>query len=177
MSVTFHQLPEKIQKHLKSSLRSCNLPETLDLCEKVAQGWLKKQNLFEVEIAQHGMSEVERIEKEESRGAIALTYSGSLQVIGSVIEGVRKVGYCSLGMHKEIPEMMMKEGSKFARSLRLDKPIEFKVGPVKSTSSLFKMAVCSLDRTPTDQQALVDTVVARLLQQFVETNKMTVWKA
>lgn len=166
------QIPANIQQHIKGLAQSVQTEEGEDAVEKVAQGWLEKKAVFEDKIAEMGMEEIENLAKDDEKGAIALTYSGSLVNIGPLVDGVRTVKYSSIGMRTDIPESAESENSNLAADVQVDGIIQFEGGPVKSTSQIFKIAVCKdEDMSPEEQQQTIIETATVIEEEFVEVNK------
>jgi hypothetical protein len=166
------QIPSTIQQHIRGLAQSVKAEEGEDAVEKVAQAWLEKKAVFEDKIAEMGMEEVDRLDKEDEKGAIALTYSGSLVNIGPLMDDVRTVKYSSIGMRTDIPESAESENSKLASDVQVDGIIQFEGGPVKSTSQIFKIAVCKDEEmSPEEQQQTIIETATVIEEEFVEVNK------
>lgn len=176
MSTSFSELPANIQKHLKSLLATFGLTDSEESYERMAQGWLEKEKGFETEISNRGMDEVNELEMSDTRGSVALTYSGSLVLIGPEMDGARKVGYYSIGARKDVPDASVKENSKLASEIKVDHPIEFEAGPVQKTSSIFKIAVCKFELAPVEQEEMLTDVTVFLADQFAEINRSIIIK-
>lgn len=165
------QIPEEIQGHVKEITRTSGLPEGDESVEKIAKGWLEKKQVFEEKIADLSMEEVESLEKDDERGALALTYSGSLVNIGPVVDGVRKASYASIGLRSDVPDTAEREGSVLAKEVVLDNTIEFEFGPVKNTSPIFKIAVLTGDFSAEEQEEKISEATQIIQEEFVEVNK------
>jgi hypothetical protein len=166
------QIPSNIQQHIKGLAQSVKAEEGEDAIEKVAQAWLEKKAVFEDKIAEMGMEEVDSLDKDDEKGAIALTYSGSLVNIGPLMDDVRTVKYSSIGMRTDIPESAESESSKLASDVQVDGIIQFEGGPVKSTSQIFKIAVCKDEEmSPEEQQQTIIETATVIEEEFVEVNK------
>lgn len=174
MGETLNQLPSEIQVHIKAITKSAGLPENDESFEKIAQGWIEKKRIFEEQIAESGMTEVENLAADNEKGAVALTYSGSLILIGPLVEGVRKAGYNSIGIRKNVPDSLVKENSKLAANIAVNAPIEFEEGPVKSTSSIFKIAIVQDDMDAEEEEEKISEVTVIMTNEFVDVNKALV---
>lgn len=173
MGDVLNQLPEEIQSHIKNIASLSGLPETDESYEKIAAGWLEKQRLFETEIAERGMVEIDSFDRDNEKGGVALTYSGSLLLVGPVIESKRKSSYNSIGMRKDVPDSIIQENSELADDVYLNEPITFDNGPVKKTSPIYKFAVCQ-DESPEEQEKNIAEATLVLTKGFVDVNKALV---
>ena len=98
MGEILNQLPPEIQVHIKGITKSAGLPDDEESYEKMAKGWTDKKKIFEEQIAEQNMMEVDILAIDDAKGAVALTYSGSLVLIGPLLDGFRKAGYNSIGI-------------------------------------------------------------------------------
>ncbi len=175
MSDKFDQLPAAIQVHIKNITKAAGLPDIEDSYEKLAGGWQDKEVVFTRELAEQGMIEVELLKKENTRGAIALTYSGSLVLIGPLTDGdKRKCGYNSIGIRKDVPKTIVDEQSVLAGDILLDQPIKFVSGPVQSTSAIYKIALCKDELNALEEEEKISEVTLVVASEFADINKALV---
>lgn len=167
-------LPEAIQSHIKAITQSSGLPDTEESYEKMAEAWVQKRDAFEKEIEQQNMVEVETLSKDETKGAVALTYSGSLILLGPLNDGVRKVGYNSIGLRKDIPKTLLKEKSVMATDLAVDQILKFEVGPVSQTSMIHKIAVCKDELQVVEEEEKISEVTMIVTNEFIGINNALV---
>jgi len=163
------QIPENLHSHIKAIAKDVHVEG--DALEKVAQAWLEKKDAFEEKTAEMGMEEVGSIGKEDEEGFLALTYSGSLINVGPVSDGVRSATYSSIGMRTDIPESAENDGSVLAKDATIDDTIDFEVGPVKSTSKIFKIAVCKSGMSVDEQVEVLTKATTILEEEFITVNK------
>ena len=174
MGEFLEQLPPEIQVHIKQITSASGLPDDEESYEKMAQGWLEKKRIFEEETAKQDMVEVESLAVDHEQGGVALTFSGSLVLIGPLIDGLRKAAYNSIGVRKNVPDAMVQENSALANEVAVNKPIEFETGPVKSTSAIYKIAVCKEEVATEVQEEKISEVTVIMTEEFVEVNKALV---
>ncbi len=166
------QIPQNIKGHIQEIAKDINLDDDEDAVEKVAKGWLDKKEAFEEKIDSMGMEEVDSLAKDDERGALALTYSGSLVNIGPIIDDVRKSVYSSIGFRTNAPDQAESDNSTLTGDIEVDGIIKFSYGPVKSTSRIFKVAVCKDDDLTAEEQEKTIMEVATIIEdEFVEVNK------
>ncbi len=159
------QVPAAVQSHLKQ------IAKDDEGVEKLAEGWLEKKKVFEEKLADLNMEEVDNLGKNDEDGALALTYSGSLVNIGPLVDGVRDCSYSSIGFRTEVPDAAENDQSVLTKDAKVDDTIEFNPGPVKSTSNIFKIAVCKGDLSAEEQAENLDEAVTIMEEEFVEVNK------
>ncbi|HEQ72351.1 MAG TPA: hypothetical protein ENN69_07670 [Spirochaetia bacterium] len=172
MGQYFDQIPPELQNHVKGLVKSVNVEEGVDALEKVSQAWLEKKSVFEEKTAGMDMEEIDRLAADDSRAALALTYSGSLVNIGPLIDGVRNVRYSSIGFRTNTPDSAESDKSKLESDVETNSVISFSGGPVKSTSQIFKIAVCKdEDMSPEEQQQTIFDAGEMIEEEFIEVNK------
>ena len=165
------QVPENLHNHIRAIIKASTLPDDEESMEKLAKGWLDKKQVFEEEIEKKEMEEIESLSMDDERGALAMTYSGSLLNLGPLVDGARKVVYTSVGFRTDAPDSAEKEGSKLAKDITVDDIIEFEVGPVKSTSKIFKIAVLKNDMSAEEQEENLTQVMTQVEELMLDVNK------
>jgi hypothetical protein len=171
MGEFLEKIPEDIKGHLREITKTSGLPPGDESVEKIAKVWLEKKQVFEDKIGEMGMEEVDYISVDDERAALAITYSGSLVNIGPIINGVRNAGYISIGLRRDVPDAAVKEGSKLAKDVEVDRQIEFETGPVKNTSPIFKIAVLTEELPAIEQEEKINQATLVIQEEFVEVNK------
>lgn len=165
------QIPVELQEHVRQITKTSGLPETDDSLEMIAQGWLEKRKRFERILDRMSMEEIDLLEAKDERGCLAMTYSGSLVNVGPLREQGRTVQYASIGLRKDVPEAATKEGSELAADVRVGVEVTFRVGPVRSTSPVLKIAVTSEELDLEEQERLITKATEVLTREFVKVNK------
>lgn len=165
------QVPPEIQGHVRQITKTSGLPDTEDSVEMIAQGWLEKKRAFEKIIARMGLEEVDFLDKSDERGCLAMTYSGSLLNIGPVRDGGRTAQYASIGLRKDVPETANQDGSQLSADVRIGAPASFSVGPIVSSSPIFKIAVTSEQLDLSEQERLITKATEAITREFVQVNK------
>ena len=166
------QIPQNIKGHIQEIAGDINLENDEDAVEQVAKGWLDKKEAFEEKIDSMGMEEIDSFAKDDDRGVLALTYSGSLVNIGPIMDDVRKSVYSSIGFRTNAPDHAESENSTLTDDIEVDGIIKFSNGPVKSTSRIFKVAVLADEELSAEEQEKTIMEVANIIEdEFVEVNK------
>ena len=164
-------IPDHIKLHIKEITKTGGMPADDDTVQKIAEAWMEKEKSFEEKTKSLNMDEVDFLDIEDNRGALILTYSGSLINLGILNDGKRKVEYASIGIRKDVPELLINEDSELLSNLVKDERIEFKRGPVKKTSPIFKIAVCKNNVSEDDQDEILKQASTIIMEDFVEVNK------
>jgi hypothetical protein len=89
----FEQLPAPIQQHIGGIARELGKNEDQGFLEELGNIWQRKATLFQEQARAVGMSMVEELPEGDPRGALFLTYSGSLLSVGPIFEGLTVVGW------------------------------------------------------------------------------------
>ncbi len=165
------QVPEEIQSHIRQITKSSGLPDTEESTELIAEGWLEKKERFEKMLGRMSMEEVDILEKSDERGCLVMTYSGSLLNIGPMREPGRRVQYASIGLRQDVPESAAQEACELGADVRIGAPVSFAVGPIQSSSPVFKIAVTSEDLDLTEQERQITKATQILTKEFVNVNK------
>jgi hypothetical protein len=165
------QIPENIRPHIREITRSSGLPEGDESVERIAQGWLEKKSHFEEQIGKFNMEELQRIEDDDQRGFLVMTYSGSLLTIGPIVEDTRNAEYTSIGLRSDVPESASNEESRLDGAVEVDEVATFAVGPIKASSPIFKIAVFSEQMDVDQQEEQLSTATQILTEEFVDVNK------
>ncbi|UCF96280.1 MAG: HU family DNA-binding protein [Spirochaetaceae bacterium] len=171
MSDEIRELSATVRSHLKKITRSSGLPDTEESFQKMVAVWLEKKKMFEGQIRALDMEEVDSFSKDDPRGALLLSYSGSLISLGTLSPGGRRVEYASISLRADVPHLAVTEGSALAADIRIDSEAEFSSGKVRSTSSLLKIAVCGTEVSPEEQEKRIREATIFLTNGFVKINR------
>ena len=165
------QIPERLRSHIQEITRTSGLPEGEESVELIAQAWLEKKKTFEEKIGVLKMEEIETLSRDDTRGAVVMTYSGSLLLIGPLADGARMAQYISIGLRKDVPDSVEKTGAVLAKDVAADETVEFEEGPVKSTSQVFKIAVLSEKLPLLEEEQKISEATQVIAEEFVEVNR------
>lgn len=171
MGEYLEEVPQEIRDHIRQITRTSGLGDTEEAVEMIAKGWLEKKTLFENQVADMDMEEIDYLEREDEQGCLAMTYSGSLLNIGPLREEGRNVQYASIGLRQDVPEAATKENSRLGGDVKAGQPVTFSPGPIQSSSPLFKIAVTRGDLDIEEQEEQITKATLILTEEFVEINK------
>jgi len=166
----FEQLPENIQRHIRQLAQKAQA-EAPDIQEKYSQAWLEKRKLFEEQTSNLNMVEVESFSKDDGKGALMLTYSGSLISVGPVIQAKRWAEYASIEMRVDVPNVAKRDDVLIANDANVNSIIEFERGPIKSSSQILKIVVCREDVALEEQDKRIREATIFLTNSFMRLNK------
>jgi hypothetical protein len=165
------KIPAHLHDHLRGLIKASKMQDDEESLEKIAKGWVEKFEAFEDEIAKQNMEEVETLAKDEPKGALALTYSGSLVNIGPLSDDGRTVMYTSIGLRTDAPDRAEKSGSELEMDVKVDDVIKFKKGPVKSTSKIYKIAILKGNLSVEQQEDNLTKVMTDIEDIMLDVNK------
>jgi hypothetical protein len=171
---TFNSLSPVIQNHMKQMAKASGLPTDDETLERLAEAWVEKMSAFNDGITDNSLETVEFFSKDEARGAVALTYSGSLLNIGPLVDGKRRVEYASIGFRTNVPASAVEENSVLAGDAETDEIITFTKGPIQQSSPIYKIAVSTLKLDAAAEEELLTCVTQDIAEEFVEVNKTIV---
>lgn len=165
------QIPEDLQGHIKDITKSSGLEDNEESLEMMAKAWIEKKEVFEETIMNLNMEEFDTFEKDDEKGALVLTYSGSLVNIGPLVDDARNVEYTSITIRGDVPDSAKGGDAKLGGDIKVDEEIEFEAGPIKSTSAAFKIAVCKGDLSIEEQEENLSKATMMLSNEFSKINK------
>jgi len=167
----FNSLSTVIQNHVKQIAKTSGLPVNDETYETIASAWVEKKQCFEDGISDNNLEEVQFFSKDEARGAVVLTYSGSLINIGPLVNGKRRAEYTSIGLRTDVPASALEENSVLGGDVETDTVTVFSKGPIQQSSPVFKIAVSAEAMEADDEEALLTQVTQDITEEFVEVNK------
>lgn len=171
MESYFKQLPQTIQNHVKEVAKSVEAHGDEDPLELVSRVWLEKRRMFEEQTKNLRMEETDILASDDSRGALVLTYSGSLLSLTTLSDNVRMVEYASIGLRKDVPVIAQKEDAVLSGDVRVDTIVEFEDGPIKKSSPALKIAVCGKNVGEDEQNKRIREATIFLTNGFVKINR------
>ena len=164
-------IPENIQKHLQFVAKSFGLSEDSESLDALASCWKEKLDAFDDKMIELGMDSVGVFEMNDERGALALTYSGSLVSLGPKLDEGRKIDYTSIGLRKDVPSSISEEACLLLNDIELEAGIEFSKGPIKKTSPVYKIVACPVSLSTEEQDELISDATTVIVDTFVEMNR------
>jgi hypothetical protein len=159
-----------IQHHLKGLINFLKLSSDEQTFELIAKNWLDKKTTFECKITELDMIEVDFFNKVNKKAVMLMTYSGSLISLGNLINDNRWVGYTSIEIRTDVPELII-VNSQLAKDIHKNKVVEFINGNIKRTSPVIKIAEFTdkIDYELQDQKLKDATLFLR--NEFIKLNQ------
>ena len=168
---TFNSLSEIIQNQVKLIAKTSGMPISDETYESLASAWVEKKDRFEDVIAENSLEEVTYYSLDEPKGALVLTYSGSLLNIGPLVDGKRRVEYSSIGLRTDVPKSAVDENSVLSSDVEIDTAVVFSKGPIQQSSPVFKIVLSQENLDAKDDAELLTRVTQALTEEFIEVNK------
>ena len=174
MSKNFDSLVPEVQAHIKNLVKTAKLEDNEQSLELLSGGWLDKQQSFYEQTKVKEMEEVDEINIDDPRGALVMTYSGSLINISPEQDDFRNVEYFSIGLRNDVPASASEEASVLGSSIEKGRPVEFEKGPILKSSPVFAIAVVKEEMAPEEEADLLDEVTMIVAEDFASINKTTI---
>ena len=171
MGERFESLTTEVQGHIRNLVKTAKLDDNDDSLEMLSEGWLEKQQSFFEQTKQHEMEEADELDIDDMRGALVMTYSGSLLNIGPEQDDYRSVEYLSIGLRQDVPESAADESSVLRSSIKKGSTVEFEKGPILKSSPVFAIAVFREELEAQREEELLDEVTMILAEDFASINQ------
>jgi hypothetical protein len=171
MGENFDMVAPQVQEHVKKLVASTGMPDTEESLELMAKGWLEKQASFLEQTKAKNMEEADSFSAESPKGALLMTYSGSLITIGPMEDDSRLAEYSSIGLRQDVPESAKDEASILSADVEKDGVLTFEKGPIQKSSPIYAIAVVTEDMDAQEEVDLLSEVTMLLTQDFVDVNK------
>jgi nucleoid DNA-binding protein len=166
------QLSSAIRSHLDSLIRGSGLPETEESREEMARVWFEKKAMFEGQINALDMRGLERFPADDPRGALLLTWSGSLLSIGPrQAGGGRPMEYSSIELRTDVPHLARAADGHLRSDLARDEHAQLRDGPIASTSPVLAIVSCDASVPPEEQEKRIREATIFLTSGFVRINR------
>jgi nucleoid DNA-binding protein len=166
-------LTAAIRAHLNGLIRSSGLPETPESLEEMARVWFAKTAMFEGQVKALDMRVLERFSADDPRGALLLTWSGSLLSMGPRrAEGVGRVmEYASIDLRIDVPHLAKAEKGDLETDLATGAVATLRNGPIAHTSPLLKIVACDPSVPPEEQEKRIREATIFLTNGFIRINR------
>jgi len=172
-----HPLPPQIERHLLEVVRRSGLEESDESIQAVRTVWREKRELFLSQIHSLRMNEEDTLGADDPRGALVLTYSGSLLSLAPEHRGSRRLEYTSIELRRDVPDVVWQEQAALAEEIRRDRAVRFRSGPIRSTSPAFIVAVCQEGLDEREQERRIREATIFLTGSFVQINRSLTMEA
>jgi nucleoid DNA-binding protein len=173
MTQNTRDLSAAIKAHLHGLLVSSGLPDTEDALEEMTRVWFEKKDMFEAQVRALDMLQLDRFPAEDPRGALLLTWSGSLLSLGPAGTGRagRRMEYASIELRTDVPHLAVADSGELEADLSIGAPARLRTGPVSATSALLTIAACDPAVTAEEQEKRIREATIYLTNGFVRINR------
>lgn len=171
MGIKFESLAQEVQGHIKKLVKTAKLEDTDEALEMLSDGWLEKQQSFFEQTKQKDMEETDNLNIDDGRGALVMTYSGSLINIGPEQNDFRTSQYYSIGLRNDVPESAEEELSVLGSNIERGRSVEFEKGPILKSSPVFAIAVVREEMEAEAEEELLEEVTMIIAEDFAAINK------
>ena len=167
----YSSLPQEIRNQIAALAEGPETPRLPDIRERLAENWESKFELFESQLKLLEMEEPEALAPDDPRGFLAITYSGSILSVGPASPGGRWIEYVPISLRLDVPEIVSGKDAEIGGPVRQGLTLEFARGPLKSTSSVYRIAVCSASLDPAEQERRIREAAIFLTHGFIKMNR------
>jgi nucleoid DNA-binding protein len=170
------QLTPAIRAHLNGLIRTSGLPETQESLEQMARAWFQKKAMFEGQVKALNMRELERFSADDARGALLLTWSGSLLSAGprKADAGGRAMEYASIDMRIDVPHLARSDRGDLEADIAPGEIARLRGGPIAHTSPLLSIVACDPSIAPEEQEKRIREATIFLTNGFIQINRTVV---
>jgi nucleoid DNA-binding protein len=167
----YARLPEEIRKQIDSLAEEADMKSLPDIRERLAANWESKYELFESQVRLLEMAELPALKAGDPRGFLAITYSGSILSVGPLAPLGRWIEYVPIKLRKDVPEIVSGESAQIDGAVSRDSSLLFLKGPLKSTSSVYRIAACAEGIDPEEQDRRIREAAIFLTHGFIKMNR------
>jgi nucleoid DNA-binding protein len=167
----YANLPEEIRRQIDALAEGPETPRLPDIRERLAATWKGKFELFESQVRLLEMEESEGLAAGDPRGFLAITYSGSILSVGPASGGGRWLEYVPLKLRLDVPEIVSGKDAELSGAVVRGASLEFAKGPLKSTSSVYRIATCASGIAAEEQERRIREAAIFLTQGFIKMNR------
>ncbi|HKL86273.1 MAG TPA: HU family DNA-binding protein [Treponemataceae bacterium] len=167
----FNELPNEIKDRINSLVEETEKTKNGINKEEYALIWKKKHDLFIAQIATIGMTLIPSLETNDSRGAILLTYSGSLISLGPAKLGKRWLEYASIKFRHDVPDFVRGSSVVLTHGAMENKTAAFEGCALTQSSAVYHIAVCPEGTKASDQDERIREATIYLTNGFVKLNR------
>lgn len=177
----FDQLPDRIKRHLESVAQQTDIGSAAEALPAVVENWFQKTHLFHEQIQSLHMTREDTFSHTDPRGALLLTYSGSLIVLGPAASGVAGAGaeqppersfeYASIALRTDVPELSSAASVRLAGDLCIDSVASFSGAPIQQSSEILFIASFPGELKAAEQTERLRQASIFLTNSFVHANR------
>ncbi|WP_018527857.1 HU family DNA-binding protein [Alkalispirochaeta alkalica] len=170
--VSEETVPHNMKAHLAAIADETEILPREAALRAVTQNWLEKVRLFRDQTAALRMVQKPKLCREDPRGAILLTCSGSLIVLGPQNgKGTRSFEYASISLRKDVPDLARSEEAWLEEDAETGRIARFGGAPVTRSSEILSIATFEEELPWTDQKERLRQGAIFLTNGFLQANR------
>ncbi len=166
-------IPQEIRSHLRKLVESLEMADGEEGFQRLAGAWLEKEKLFSAQTANLDMQPMGKVPDGDERGMLLLTNSGSLLSLWPAKNGARAMEYASIALRSDVPDILKGDKIRIEGGVERGRPVEVSGGPLKKTSPIYLIALCSADLSIDEQEKRVREATIFLTNGFTRINRKT----
>ena len=168
-----NDLPEGVQQHLVSLAAEQGHSADGSYLVDLTAVWKQKAALFEDQARSVRLELVASVPPNDPRGALVLTYSGSLLSIGPDTDRTlgRWLEYSSIKLRTDVPDVITDRGISITTGLKLGEPIEIDGSQISRTSNAYAIAVCPAELDEDEQEKRIRESTIFITNGFMKYNR------
>lgn len=167
----FEDLPATVQQHLISLAQETDITPIETATARVTENWLEKRRLYTEQTDALAMVSTPRFAADDRRGALLLTYSGSLIAIGPVESEGRRFEYASIKLRTDVPNLLASSAAGLVGDIEVEHSAEFTAAPVAKSSQLLHIATFAENVAASEQAERLRQAMIFLTNGFVQANQ------
>jgi nucleoid DNA-binding protein len=166
-------LPDGVKQHLVGLAREQGQEEDEAYLANLVAVWKRKASLFEDQAHSVHLDLVDSVPGHDPRGALVLTYSGSLLSIGPATNRTlgRWLEYSSIKLRTEVPDVVIDRGISVPKGIRVGEPVEIDGSQVSRTSNAYSIALCPTDLEEDEQERRIRESTIFIANGFMKYNR------
>ena len=167
----FRELPESIQRQLNAVADQTGIVPPEAALQAVTENWVEKHRLYREQVAALHMVDETYFAIDDPRGALLLTYSGSLVVLGPRGEDGRRFEYASISIRTDVPDLAGGEAVEVLDDIRLGSVARFRSAPIERSSEIYAIASFNQDVPLSEQTERLRQAEIFLTNGFINANR------
>lgn len=164
-------VPEVVRQHLRALAEESGRSD--DFLDELARVWIQKAALFESQAKAVHLELVESIPANDPRGALILSFSGSLLSIGPDTDKTlgRWLEYSSIRLRTDVPDIVVDRGITVNGVVKIGEGVKLNCSKIKQTSPVFAIAVCPLSLHEDEQDKRIRESTIFITNGFMKYNR------
>lgn len=168
-----NDLPDGVKQHLAGLAQDLGREEDEAYLANLVAVWKRKASLFEDQARLLQLDVVDSVPSHDPRGALVLTYSGSLLSIGPATNRTlgRWLEYSSIKLRTEVPDVIADRGISMPKGITVGAPVEIGGSQVSRTSNAHSIAVCPAGLEEDEQDRRIRESTIYITNGFMKYNR------